>query len=41
MWTLVLVLVTLVVLAVVSGRFGAESRDGFDPSAARARGSGR
>ena len=32
MQTLVLVLFILVVLAVVSGRWGAESRDGFDGS---------
>ena len=32
MQTLVFVLVTLVVLAVAAGRWGAESRDGFDGS---------
>jgi hypothetical protein len=32
MQMLVFVLVTLVVLAVVAGRWGAESRDGFDGS---------
>ena len=32
MQTLVFVLLTLVVLAVVSGRFGVESREGFDRS---------
>ena len=32
MQTLVFVLLILVVLAVVAGRWGAESRDGFDGS---------
>jgi hypothetical protein len=40
MQTLVFVLVTLVVLAVVAGRFGTESREGFDGSPT-ARGIGR
>ena len=41
MYMLAFILVTLVVLAVTAGRFGAESRDGFDGPVARARGSGR
>ena len=40
MQTLVFVLLILVVLAVASGRWGAESRDGFDRSPT-APGSGR
>jgi hypothetical protein len=40
MQTLVIVFLIPVVLAVVAGRWGAESRDGFDGSP-RARGSGR